>query len=240
MASHNHHAVTSSINPNWRTPRWLVSALDREFGIILDAAADRTSRIIPDGHFLGPGSDLLDDALCGVPWWDVVKSVWVGQPHYGAALQSRAIFCNPPYSQKENRPIEPWLKAMADAGQDGTVIGVVPYSQQTEWWRVYVEGHDGDDGQPHSHLKATEVRKFPFRIKFDPPPDYVAPRKTKADGTDVDGKASGANVNTAIVIWRADNGFVEPWTPYARYWVPPEFYDQSRRHRRAEAVPGDR
>jgi hypothetical protein len=234
MASHNHDIITSSENPNWRTERWLVQALDREFGIILDAAADLTNRVIADGRFLGAGSDLLENALCGVPWWDVVRSVYVGHEGGagpvtgGAPWWARAIFCNPPYSRKQNLPIEPWVKQMATEGLEGTVIGVLPYSPQTAWWRTYVQGQQGEeDGQPYSHLKATEVRKFPFRLKFDPPADYT-------------GKASGANVNTAIVIWRAQNGFVEPWIPYERYWVPAEFYDHARRDRRPKALRADR
>lgn len=208
MASHNHDVITSSENPNWRTPRWLVAALDREFGIVLDAAASMVDRVIPDGHFLGPGSELLDNALAGVPWWDIVKSVYLGC----VPLPNRAIFCNPPYSRKQKMPIEPWVKMMAETGRDGTVIGVLPYSPQTEWWRLYVEGHsDPDSGQPYSTLKATEIRKFPFRLKFEPPPDYK-------------GDASGANVNTAVVIWKPGIDYIEPWAPFQRYWIPAEYH----------------
>lgn len=218
--SHNASVLASSENPNWRTPTWLAEALDGEFGFLLDAAADPLSRIVPDIHFLGPGSEILDNALCGVGWWQAVESVYLGD----IPAARRAIFCNPPYSRKRYKEtrdpamlIEPWVKQMATEGQQGTVVGLIPYSPQTEWWRTYVEGHAGeDDGQPYSHLKAVEVRTFPFRLAFDPPPDYT-------------GEASGANINNAVVIWRP-NRYVEPWCPAHRYWLPAE---ASRRSRRA-------
>lgn len=172
-------------------------ALMSEFDLVLDAAADPASAVCP--MYLGPGG-VFEDAL-KISWWDIVLN-----PSRGAA-----IFCNPPYSRKQNMPIEPWVHAMARAGRDGIVIGVIPYSPQTIWWRTYVEGQTDDTGQPHAHLKATEVRKFPFRLAFDPPPDYV-------------GKASGANVNTAVVIWRPSSAFLEPWAPFARYWCPAEYH----------------
>lgn len=240
-----HEIITSSDNPNWRTPRWLFQALDAEFSFILDAAADPLSRAIPDGHFLGPGSDLLDNALCGVSWWQVVESILFGDTPF--LTHRRAIFCNPPYSKKrysETRDpamlIEPWVKQCATEGQRGVVVGLIPFSPQTEWWRTYVEGHAGsEDGQPYNTLKAVEVRKFPFRIAFDPPPDYVPPRRTKKDGTEVDGKASGANINNAVVIWRP-NQYVEPWTPSERYWLPYEHAQHyATRRGQREAVSGD-
>jgi hypothetical protein len=222
-----HDVLTSSENPNWRTPKWLAQALDEEFGFVLDAAADRFSRIVPDLHFLGPGSDLLDNALCGVGWWDAVASVYLG----GVPMHRRAIFVNPPYSRKrysETRDpamlIESWVKQAAVEGQHGVVVALLPYSPQTEWWRTYVEGHAGsEDGQPYAHLKAVEVRKFPFRLAFEPPPDY-APKGH--------GKASGANINNAVVIWRP-NSYVEPWTPVARYWLPKHHATRARSVRAA-------
>lgn len=53
--------------------------------------------------------------------------------------------------------------------------------------------------------RATEVRLFPYRLKFEAPEGH-------------EGSTSGANVNTAIVIWKPTKGFVEPWSPAFRYW----------------------
>lgn len=195
MASKNHNAITSSINPLWRTPRWLVAALDREFRILLDCAASEEDRTTT--YFLGPGSSILDDALCGVSWWDAAASV------YTDPVERGALFVNPPYSQDLHLPIAPWIRQAAIEGQCGTVIGIVPLSPQTEWWRTYVESTGA--------YRATEVRKFPFRLKFEPPADYV-------------GKAPGANVNTAVVIWKPTAEYqTGPWAPLCRYWVPDEY-----------------
>jgi hypothetical protein len=223
-----HDVITSSENPNWRTPKWLARALNREFYLALDAAADATCSVVPGNGWLGPGSTWLEDGVCGVSWWDVVET------SHGkhSDNERRAIFVNPPYSIKRYRAsvkagqpdpamlIETWVKQASLDGSRGTVVGVIPYSPQTEWWRGYVESQD-------PKRRAVEIRRFPFRIAFDAPDDY-APQGTYEDGTR--GKASGANVNTVIAIWSPRGAeYVEPWQTPCRYWVPRQYYARNGR-----------
>ena len=194
MSRHTHAALTSSVNPNWRTPQWLFDALHREFKFVLDAAANPEDTKCE--HWLGPGSSLLDDALCGVSWWDAAIDAWKGWE--SPLIKGSAIFLNPPYSRDEGMGITPWVEMAARMGEVGAVVGLVPFSPQTKWYRQYIMGDT---------YRATEVRRFPFRLKFDPPPDYT-------------GKASSANVNTVVVIWKPTEDYVGPWAPFERYWSP--------------------
>lgn len=201
MSTRTHAVLTSSAEPNWRTPEWLRAALRREFDIALDAAADMGSSVAP--LWLGPGSPYgIEDALAplGMGWGALVLPV-------------QAVFCNPPYSRVAKQPITPWVAALAKTGADAIAIGVLPYASQTQHWRRYVVGGE---------YRATEIRLFPFRVAFDPPPGYSAAAKN--------GKTHGANVNTAVVIWRptADYPRTQPWAPLQRYWVPAEYPDAEK------------
>lgn len=202
--THASSVLSSSKNPNWRTPKWLFKALDDEFCFLLDAAADRDCSLA--SNFLGPGSSFLEDALCGVSWSSVFDEIQSSE-----AIWARAIFVNPPYSVKlmhdKTQPddvrramnIANWAKVCEETAAEGiTVVGLFPYATQTKWWREYIENEKGG---------ATEIRRFPFRLKFDPPPDY-------------DGKATGSNVNSAIVIWKPTQLFRGPWAPFTRYYDP--------------------
>lgn len=228
--THSRQILASSENSNWRTPKWLGQALHREFGFVLDAAATADDRIC-DLPFLGPGSQWLEDGVCGVSWWDVAGAI-----HYQSELERRAIFVNPPYSLKRysesikagtpdrSMLIETWAEQAANDGMRGTVVGVLPYSPQTDWWRSYVES-------PNPKHRAVEIRRFPFRLQFEPPPDYTP--KAREDGTP--GKASGANVNSAIVVWSPlAQEFGEPWQPPSRYWVPAEYHARNRGRGKAQ------
>lgn len=198
MSSHNHDVQTSSENPNWGTPDWLYHALDSEFGFILDCAADAQSSKCFQ-RWLGPGSSLLEDALCGVPWAEVARSFY-GNPPYGVPpvpIERRALFVNPPYSNKLKMPIEPWVKLAAKAGESITTVAILPYATQTKWWAEFVYG---------PLYRAVQIRRFHYRISFDPPLDSGKPKLN-------------ANVNTAVVIWSPlGQQIAEPWVPHEFYW----------------------
>ena len=68
------------------------------------------------------------------------------------------------------------MPVVLDAGR----LHLFPFSPQTRWWRKYVVG---------DMYRATEIRRFPFRLKFEPPPDY-------------EGDAPGANINTVVAIYK--------------------------------------
>lgn len=190
--SHAHDVLTSSTDPNWRTPQWLFDALHREFGFILDCAADAGTYKVRD--WLGPGSHILEDGL-GVPWVEVVDTL-ADMP--GADRSDRvALFVNPPYSQKLKMPIEPWVKMAAEAGERITTVAILPYATQTKWWADYVYG---------SLYRAVQIRRFHCRISFDPP---IGSDKPKLN----------ANVNTAVVVWSPlGQQIAEPWVPHEFYW----------------------
>lgn len=193
MTSAAHPVLTSSDEPNWRTPSFLRAAICREFRVELDAAADLQSTLA--AFWLGPESPYgIENGLLLDDWGCLV--------HEGCA-----VFCNPPYSRKLGLAIEPWVERLAITGRTRTAIGVLPFAPQTRHWRRYVTGHE---------FRATEVRLFPFRLKFEPPPWYENKAK--------DGKAHGANVNTAVVIWSPSEEYPRalPWAPLQRYWVPKE------------------
>jgi phage N-6-adenine-methyltransferase len=188
--SHSRDILASSENPNWRTPQWLFDVLHAEFNFGVDMAADAYSaKVVP---WIGPGSPVLEDALCGVDWIEIARGDYL--------RPGTAIFLNPPYSQKLKLPIEPWVERAPQAGEAVPVVAILPYATQTAWWREHVYG---------PLYRATEIRRFPYRLQFDPPPDYTGK------------KATGSNVNSAIVIWSpVSRYFVEPWVPAERYWDP--------------------
>lgn len=204
------HKITQSDNPRWRTPSWLRDAVRAEFPIVIDMAADTAPGCPLVTNWVGPGSELLEDALCGVPWAHIAAEVM------GTILHP-AIWCNPPYAKgnakegKPDFPITPWIKAGAEAGQRVTTVMLLPHAHQTLWWADYVES-------PDPLLRAAEVRPFPFRLAFDPPPDYT-------------GVPTGSNVNHALVIWSPHTRhFREPWAP-ARFPYDPRTPALSGRRR---------
>jgi hypothetical protein len=122
-------------------------------------------------------------------------------------FQRTAIFLNPPYSRKLSMPIGPWIEKCWQEAQKGlTIVGVIPYSPQTEWWREWVEGHELGPANPVYTCRffaARETRKIPHRVTF-----------LRQDGS-VEGNAGG---NTAIVVWKPANGIQGPWVPWAPYF----------------------
>lgn len=194
---HDEAVQHSSKEPNWKTPPALFAQLDREFQFVLDAAATKTDKLCP--HYFGPdhSDPKLRNALT-VDWADHIGSLY----QIVGILSRCAIFVNPPFSREHKMPIEPWLeKAWSESRKGCTVVGVIPYSPQTIWWRRYVEGQDVI-ALKDFHA-ARETRKIPHRVTF-----------LRPDGS-VEGNAGG---NTAIVVWKHAHGLVPPWVPFAPYW----------------------
>ena len=197
----------SSKRSDWRTPLNLYEALDREFHFLLDVAADRTSALAdPYGNgeklWLGPGSGFGEDALAE-DWLAVMQAGW--DPPW-------CCFMNPPYSRGDQKadppipaePIEPWItKAWSESEKGCTVVGVLPFSPQTAWYRKFVYGLVPGPTSWVGHA-AMEVRQLPYRVTFIDP--------------DTRTTAASAPGNTCIVIWKPDPGYVGPWQPTIRYW----------------------
>jgi phage N-6-adenine-methyltransferase len=190
----------SSQRSDWRTPSDLFAALDREFHFQLDVAADDDNALCEE--YLTKAEDGL------TAWWR-----WV---------TAGACFMNPPYSRGDKaqgipaEPIEPWIeKAWTESLAGATVVGVLPFSPQTAWFRAYVYGHSSDPArlQPFGAWcghAARELRLLPHRVTFLRPDGQPAVSAT--------GAATTAGNNTCIVIWTPNPGYVGPWQPAIRYW----------------------
>lgn len=101
--------MKTSTRQDWKTPKVLFTALDREFGFTLDAASSKANALTEEFHDTGA------DGL-GQSWSDHV--VWL----------------NPPY-----RFVGPWMhKARREAADGAVVVCLVPARCDTEWWNVEV------------------------------------------------------------------------------------------------------
>ncbi len=183
MKDHIQRVQHSSAKSDWRTPPELFQTLDKEFHFDADVAADATNHLC--SCWYGPGEHDHLDGLTG-DWHDLV------------------CFMNPPYAKAEGLPLEPWLKKAWDESQAGaTVVGVLPFNPQTQWFRSWVYGQFIEAKAGWMGHAAMEVRMLPHRVTFNRP-----------DGTPAD----NAPGNTCIVVWRPNPGYVGPWQPAMRYW----------------------
>jgi hypothetical protein len=205
MTDHDQRVIHSSEDPNWRTPLACYRTLCQEFCFEIDAAADQQSHLCP--RFFGPahGDWLLRDAL---------------EVHWDEYANNNAIppcfFLNPPFSRtlaarlkKAGDPrhewyrIENWAKKCWDESRRGcTIVAIMPFAPQTDWYTRYVYGHtEGVRGW--SGHAALQERRLPHRISF----------------LTAEGKPSGnAGVNSVIVVWGPATGIVGPWCPWQCYW----------------------
>lgn len=209
---HDHQIIHSSEESDWRTPPACAIALEREFGFQLDAAANAQSSVCAE-NFFGPGSTLAENALL-TPW-----------DYWGDGTR---VFLNPPYSRQKaaalrkagdplharSYEIGEWAaKAWHESQRGVTVVAILPFAPQTEWYRQYVYGHQDAAGFPRidqhrryhmwSGHAAKEERRIPHRISF-----------LRPDGTD----AANAGVNSVVVVWTPMRGAVGPWMPHSYYW----------------------
>lgn len=224
MNAHDQQILHSSEESDWRTPPECFATLHQEFDFGLDGAADaRSTHCL---YWLGPESPYGEDAL-------TVDLVAVGfDPH------EYRIFLNPPFSRtKANayrtgrikqgsawvaHPVdeakartyetESWAQWGWDWSQRGfTIVALLPFAPQTEWYREYVYGHAAHTNvmgeaiptMAWSGHAAREERRLPHRIS------YLRP-----DGS----PAANAGVNTAVIVWKPPCGIVGPWQPHSFYW----------------------
>jgi site-specific DNA-methyltransferase (adenine-specific) len=108
--------MRSSLDDTWSTPRDFFGKLHTEFNFTLDAAALRSSAVVP--NYLGPDheSDWRRDALA-VEWAEV--------------SEGGAVWLNPPYG----REIKKFMKKANEESKKGiTVVCLVPSRTDTNWW----------------------------------------------------------------------------------------------------------
>lgn len=219
MDNHRLQMLHSSGDCNHRTPPELVAKLLQTFPMAVDLAATAESAVIVtkemnhdlNGYdelsvYLGPDhpETAFQDALT-VPWHTIAKCGFLNPP-YSLSLYSDGLKAGVDRKDLQWLLIESWAaKAYQESLQGFTTIGVFPYAAQTEWFRRYVMGHNmqtpnGVDWAGHAAL---DYWRIPHRVSY-----------LKADGS----AQANANVNTCIVIWGPNPGFVGPWVPSGRYW----------------------
>ena len=216
MDKHKLQMLQSSQEADWRTPTELVVALQRTFPLELDLAATAESAVIQKGDevfYLGPDhpNPELRDAL-RVPWHTMGRWGFLN-PTYSLSLYSDGLATQVPREDLAFLLIENWAsKAYQESLKGFHTIGVFPYAAQTQWFREYVFGHG---------LKVARANKRPNTPDWSGHAalDYwILPHRVdflKANGD----RAANANVNTCIVHWGPNPGFVGPWMPSGRYWT---------------------
>ena len=116
--------MRSSLDDTWSTPRDFFEKLHKEFNFTLDAAALRSSAVVP--NYLGPDHEY---------GWrhDALTVEWVGASGGGA------VWLNPPYG----REIGKFMKKANEESKKGiTVVCLVPSRTDTKWWWESVIMHE--------------------------------------------------------------------------------------------------
>ncbi len=216
MDAHKQRMRYSSDECRWRTGSDLFGGLCRRWTFDVDLAATRESSLVThhqDGEdcpvYLGPDHPDPDyrDAL-QVPWRTLGRTGFLNPP-YSLGMYQAGLKAGVHRDQLQWLLIHNWAKKAYEESLAGfTTIGVFPYAPQTRWFRRYVMGQDltgtgrfaYGDWAGHAAL---DYWKIPHRVSFLQP-----------DGT----PAANANVNTCIVEWGPNPGFVGPWVPSGRYW----------------------
>jgi phage N-6-adenine-methyltransferase len=198
---HTEAVQHSSVFTDWGTPWEVFRPLDRHFCFVLDVCASAENKKVDNYFGLDHPDPARRDALTG-DWLAAAQSF-----HTSPWVRPVA-FMNPPFARDQRCPIDPWIeKAAYEASLGLTVIGVIPASVQTRWWREHVR-------------KADEIWFVTKRINFVATAAILAAINAKrlAAGKKPVDKAWSAGNNSAIVVWRPDPGFVGAVEPVVRYW----------------------
>lgn len=210
MQDHKLQMLHSSKGCRHRTPPGMYSALAAIFPFDVDLAATADNALVEvDGgnnvSYLGPDhpDPKFRDAF-KVRWHSLGKVGFLN-PSYSLTMYSDGLKAGLKREELQWLLIESWAeKAHWESQKDFTTIGVFPYAPQTEWFRKYVMGHtaDGEDVTWSGHA-ALDYWRLPHRVSF-----------LDADGN----PQNNSNVNTCVVHWGPNPGFVGPWVPSGRYW----------------------
>jgi phage N-6-adenine-methyltransferase len=116
--------MRSSLDDTWSTPRDFFDKLHKEFNFTLDAAALRSSAVVP--NYLGPDHEY---------GWrrDALTVEWAG------ASEGGAVWLNPPYGREIGKFMR---KANEEAKKGITVVCLVPARTDTKWWWDSVIMHE--------------------------------------------------------------------------------------------------
>jgi phage N-6-adenine-methyltransferase len=116
--------MRTSLDDTWSTPRDFFDKLHTEFNFTLDAAALRSSAVVP--NYLGPDHEY--------DWrHDALTVEWAG------ASEGGAVWLNPPYG----REIAKFMNKANEESKKGiTVVCLVPSRTDTNWWWDNVIMHE--------------------------------------------------------------------------------------------------
>jgi site-specific DNA-methyltransferase (adenine-specific) len=116
--------MRSSLDDTWSTPRDFFEKLHAEFNFTLDAAALRSSAVVP--NYLGPDHEY---------GWrhDALTVEWDGASGGGP------VWLNPPYGREIGKFMK---KANEEAKKGITVVCLVPSRTDTKWWWDSVIMHE--------------------------------------------------------------------------------------------------
>lgn len=148
--------TTSTTDPElkdeWRTPPALFAHLDARYGpFTLDVAANSGNTLCP--LWLGPGSEIHDDALTISRW--------------GLPGEQRRVFCNPPYSRGMVAKFV--QKAYTEAkAKRARVCLLLPAVTEVPWWHLYVW-----DAERGKFRVGVTVEFLKPRVKFHRPDGTV-------------------------------------------------------------------
>jgi len=201
----------SSKDCHWRTPPELYDPLNQLYHFDVDLAATSENALVEvdDGSnlsYLGPDhpDERYQDAL-SVLWHTIGKTGFLN-PSYSLTMYSAGLKAGAERADLRWLLVESWAeKAYWESQRGFTTVGVFPYAPQTEWFRQYVMGHDltGKNGTGWRGHAALDAWVIPHRVTF----------------LDSSGEVkNNANVNTCVVHWGPNHGFVGPWAPSLRYW----------------------
>lgn len=210
--------IHSSEDPNWRTPPDCFAALHRAFRFNWDVAADVASSHC-GSDFLGPGSSYAEDGLAVA--WSGLKSPFFLNPPFSRTLERaystgrikrEGVWVEHPKDAQLAAvyTVEAWAqKCWLESQRGCTIVAVLPFAPQTDWYRQYVMGHFIPKGAPvgaeysWSGHAAMEEWRLPHRISFLRPTGE---------------KSANAGVNSVVIVWRPNPGFCGPFMPAVRYW----------------------
>lgn len=220
MDPHKQRMRHSSAECGWRTAPALYAGLQRRWTFDVDLAATADNSLVtcetddgPMAVYLGPDhpDPQYQDAL-QAPWQGLGRVGFLNPP-YSLGEYSKGLKAGIPRSDLQYLLIENWArKCYLESRAGFTTIGIFPYAPQTQWFREYVMGHAVKlakaNGTPKQLVEwsghaALDYWTIPHRVSFNRP-----------DGT----PAANANINTCVVEWGPNPGFVGPWVPSGRYW----------------------
>lgn len=221
MDTHKLQMLRSSEGCDWRTPPVLYERLAQSFPFDIDLAATQESCLVLVGEpqelvYFGPDhpSKFLHDALL-LPWHEY-GTVGFLNPPYSLSLYQDGLKAGVDRADLQWLLIENWArKAYAESLLGFTTVGVFPYAAQTEWFRRYVMGHLERPVQTETEGACTyeigwaghaalDYWRLPHRVTFLRPTGEPA---------------ANSNVNTCIILWGPNPGFVGSWVPSGRYWT---------------------